>query len=94
MNQDAASRLAERATHLTAIKNSPSWPFVRDLMLKKIDQKLNTFLGASEVTNEALHYGRGYLQGMKVMLLMVEAGEQEYEKAVRAAQALEGAEEE
>ena len=93
MNQKVAQELAARAQHLIAIKNSPSWPVVRDLMQTKIDKHTNTYFGADSLSNEKLHYGRGYIQGMRVMLLMVEAGEQEYERAIKNAQALEGAEE-
>ena len=77
MNEEAAARLAERATHLTAIKNSPSWPTVRELINAKIERELRTFLAASDVDDAKLHYGRGRLQGMRIMLLMVEKGEEE-----------------
>ncbi len=92
MNAERARELQDRAKHLTAIKNTPSWPVVRDLVQAKFDAHLRTFLALSDVTDTKLHYGRGYLQGMRVMLMMVENGEKAYEDAVAAARALEGAE--
>lgn len=92
MNQEKAQILADRATHLTAIKNSPSWPTVKATMEDKIDSQLKLFLGQNSLTDAALHYGRGYIQGMRVMLLMVEGGEKEFEKAIQTAQALEQSE--
>ena len=93
MNQAAVTRLAERAQHLTAVKNSPSWPVVKAILEEQIEKAFSQLVGNATLSNEQLHYGRGRVQGMRVMLLMVEAGEKEYQKAMKAAQALEGAEE-
>ena len=73
----------ERAQHLIAIKNTPSWPVVRELLLEEIEKKSSVFFASTSLTDAELHYGRGHLQGLRYMLAMIENAENSYEKAKR-----------
>lgn len=92
MNDETVAKLRDRAQHLIELKGSASWPVVKQILEEKIQGKVNVLVGGASLSDTELHYGRGYIQGMKVMVALIEDGEKEFSKAMKAAKALEGAE--
>ena len=81
--------LADRATHLTALKNSPSYPTFKQILEEKINRETRVFLRTAKVSQQELDYGRGLLWGLKNALDVIERGEEEFEKAMKMARAIE-----
>lgn len=90
--EDAIRRQRERATHLVTLKESPSYPVLKEIIETKIRQEMRKFLETPAVSQQELDYFRGRFSGMRIVLDVIEKGEQQLELAIRAAQALEEAE--
>lgn len=93
MNDQKVRELADRAQHLVAVKNSPSWPVVEAIIRGQIEKKTTMLCGTGDIADSKLHHLRGHIHGLKYVLAVVNGGEKEFEEAVKRAKALEGAEE-
>lgn len=89
---DKVARLADRAKHLTALHESPSYPIFKEIVEGKIRAETKRFIGTPVVSQQELDYGRGLLNGLQSALVIIERGETEFRKAMRQAQALEALE--
>ena len=92
---ESVQRLADRAKHLTALAESPSFPVFKEIIEGKIRSETRKFIGTPVVSQQELDYGRGLLNGLQSALTIIERGEREFERAMkhaRALEALEGAE--
>lgn len=89
MDEGKVRRLREQAQHLIAVKESPSWPVVEEIVQKQIDKKTVLLCGANTLSDSALHHLRGHVHGMQYVLAVVDGGQEAFEKAVAAAQANE-----
>lgn len=89
MNQEQVTRLADRAKHLTALKESPSYPVFKEIVERKIEVETKRFISTPVVSQQELDYGRGLLNGLQAALGIIERGEKEFERAMRMAQTLE-----
>ncbi len=86
------ARLAERAQHLIAIKESPSWPILRQIIEAQIESKVTVLCSVSDLDDAKLHHLRGHVHGLRYVVAVVEGGEKEFERSVRDARALEALE--
>ncbi len=89
---DRVAALADRARHLTALHESPSYPIYKEIVEAKIAVETKRFISTPVVSQQELDYGRGLLNGLQAALSIIERGEKEFENAMRMARALEGAE--
>lgn len=89
---DRVQRLADQAKHLSALKESPSYPIFKEIIERKIQSETRRFIGSPVVSQQELDYGRGLLNGLQSALTIIESGEKEFQKAMRQAQALEALE--
>lgn len=83
----------ERAQNLIAIKESSSYPVLKEIVEAKIRREMRTFISTPAVSQQELDYGRGLLAGMQAVLDVVEKGEQQLELAIKQAHLLEEIEE-
>lgn len=81
--------LADRAKHLTALAESPSFPVFKDIIEGKVRMEMRRFIGSPVVSQQELDYGRGLMHGLQSALLIIERGEQEFQRAVKAARVIE-----
>lgn len=86
---DKVARLADRARHLTALHESPSYPIYRDILQAKIDRETERFISTPVVSQQELDYGRGLMNGLRAALTILERGEQEFQRAMKLAQTLD-----
>jgi hypothetical protein len=87
--------LAERATHLIALRESPSYPILKDILEKRIAVETRRLVSTPIALQQGLDWGRGFIYGLQTLVVTIEKGEQELERAIkqaRALEALEGAE--
>lgn len=89
MDAEKVTKLADRARHLTALKESPSFPVFKEIVERKIQVETRKFIGTPVVSAQELDYGRGLLNGLQAALSIIEGGEKEFERAMRMAQALD-----
>lgn len=89
LDSEKVRQLTDRARHLTAIKSSPSYPVLKDIIEGKIRAEIRRFIGNPSVPAQQLDYGRGFLRGMQTVLDVIERGEKELERAIKAARLLE-----
>lgn len=89
MNEEKARRLADEARHLVAIKNSPSWPVVEEIIRRQIESKTTVLCSTGDIADSKLHHLRGHIHGLKYVLAVVNGGEKAFEQAVKAAQVLD-----
>ena len=94
MDQERVTKLADRAKHLTALKESPSYPVYREILETKIQKETARFISTPVVSQQELDYGRGLMNGLRQALAILENGEREFQKAMRMAQALDEGEQE
>ena len=94
LNPDKVAKLNERAQHLIAIKESPSWPTLRGILEAQIDAKTTLLCGVSDLPEAKLHHLRGHVHGLRYVVEVVENGEKALEKAIQQARALAELEEE
>jgi len=78
--------LANRAKHLIAISETPSYPVLKEIVEAKIAAETRKFISTPEVSAQHLDYTRGLLRGMQVVLDVIERGPKEFEQAMRMAQ--------
>ncbi len=78
--------LADRAKHLIAISETPSYPFLKEIVEGKISAETRKLISTPEVSPQHLDYTRGLLRGMQVVLDVIERGPKEFEQAMRMAQ--------
>ncbi len=88
-NPEKIRELRDRAEHLIAISQTPSYPILKGIVEGKIRTEVRKFIGTPEISTQHLDYTRGLLRGMQVVLDMIEKGPQEFERAVKMAQAEE-----
>lgn len=81
----------ERAQHLVALRESPSFPIFKEIVETKIRREVNKFIGTAVISQQELDYGRGFFNGLQTALDIIEKGEAQLEAAIRAAQTLEAA---
>lgn len=93
MDREKVTKLADRARHLTALKESPSFPVFKEILETKIRVETKRFIGTPVVSAQELDYGRGLLNGLQAALSIIEGGEREFQKAMRLAQAMDEQEE-
>ena len=86
---DKVRILAERAKHLSALKESPSYPIYRDILEGKIRTETRRFISTPVVSQQELDYGRGLLNGLRSALDVIERGEKQFEQAMRQARLLD-----
>ena len=91
-SDDRVAKLADRAKHLTALSESPSYPVFKEIVEGKIRSETRRFIGTPVVSQQELDYGRGLLNGLQTALLIIERGEKQFELAMRQARALEALE--
>lgn len=89
MDAAKVAKLADRAQHLTALKESPSFPVFKQIIETKIQREVKRFVSTPVVSQQELDYGRGLLHGLQSALVVIESGEREFQRAMRLAQALE-----
>lgn len=85
---DKVAALADRARHLTALHESPSYPIYREILQAKIDREIGRFISTPNVSQQELDYGRGLMNGLRAALVILERGEQEFQRAMKLAQVL------
>jgi hypothetical protein len=78
--------LADRAKHLTAISETPSYPVLKEIIEGRINAETRKFIGVPEVSPQHLDYTRGLLRGMQLVLDVIERGPKEFDQAMRMAQ--------
>ena len=78
--------LADRAKHLIAISETPSYPILKEIVEGKIAAETRKFIATPEVSPQHLDYTRGLLRGMQVVLDVIERGPKEFEQAMKMAQ--------
>jgi len=78
--------LADRAKHLIAISEMPSYPILKEIVEGKIATETRKFIATPEVSAQHLDYTRGLLRGMQVVLDVIERGPKEFEQAMKMAQ--------
>ncbi len=81
--------LAAQAHHLIAISETPSYPILKGIVEKKIENETRKFISTPELSDQHLDYTRGLLCGMRVVLDMIEGGQNELARAMILAQQLE-----
>lgn len=86
------AQVRERAQHLIALRESPSFPVFREILETKIRQQTRRFISVPDLTAQQLDYHRGVLNGLQVALDVIEKGPQEFERAMRLARLEEGEE--
>ena len=82
---DKVRALADRARHLIAISETPSYPILKEIIEGKINVEIRKFIGVPVVSAQQLDYTRGLLRGMQVVLDVIEKGPKEFEKAMQMA---------
>lgn len=86
---DRIQRQRERAQHLIALRESPSYPVLKEIVERDIRKEFDKFIKTPAVTDQCLDYARGLMFGMQRVLSIIEKGEQQLEIAVKAARQLE-----
>lgn len=89
--------LADRATHLIALKESPSFPILKEIMEERIRVETRRLVSTPVALQQGLDWGRGFIYGLQMAIATIEKGEKQLDLAirqVRALEALEGAESE
>ncbi len=81
--------LADRAKHLTALAESPSFPVFKDIIEGKVRMEMRRFIGSPVVSQQELDYGRGLMHGLQSALVIIERGEAEFQRAVKMSRAIE-----
>ena len=94
MNEQQIERQRDKAHHLIAIAETPSWPIVKQLLEEKREKEFRKMVGTAVLSQQELDFGRGMLFGFQTFIDLIEQGPKVLEQAIRQAQALEGAEEE
>lgn len=92
-SDERIQRQRERGQHLIALRESSSYPILKQIVEAKVAKESRKFISTASVSNQELDWGRGFMFGMQTVLEIIENGEKVLEQAIRAAQALEGAEE-
>lgn len=87
--EEKVEALRERSQHLIALRESPSYPVLREIIDGKVRREVDRFIETPVVSQQELDYGRGFLNGIRLCLMVIEKGEQEFEKAVQQARVLE-----
>jgi hypothetical protein len=78
--------LADRAKHLIAISELPSYPVLKEIVEGKIRTETRKFIGTPDLSDQHLDYTRGLLCGMQVVLDIIEGGPNELARAMKMAQ--------
>jgi hypothetical protein len=89
LQPDKVRLLADRAKHLTALHESPSFPVFKEIVEAKIRSETRRFIATPVVSQQELDYGRGLLNGLQSALTIIERGEAEFRKAMKQAQTLQ-----
>ncbi len=84
-NHDKIRSLRERAQHLIAISETPSYGALKEIIEAKINVETRKFIGTPEVSQQQLDYTRGLLRGMQIVLDVVEKGPKEFDRAMQMA---------
>lgn len=88
-NPEKVRLLRERAEHLIAISQVPSYPILKEIVEGKIRTETRKLIGTPEITGQHLDYTRGLLMGMQTVLDVIEKGPQELDRAIAMARANE-----
>ena len=92
LQPDKVAALADRAKHLIAIRESPSYPILKDILEHRIDVETRRLVSIPVALPQGLDWGRGFIYGMQTCLATIEKGEKELEQAIRQARALDALE--
>lgn len=92
LDRSKVQALADRAKHLTAISESPSYPILKSIIDAKVQRETRKFIATPTASQQELDYARGMLFGMQSILTIIEKGEEEFKKAMRMARVLDEAE--
>lgn len=91
-SEERIQRQRERAQHLIAIREFPSYPVLKEIVEQRVKRDMMKFIGTPVLSQQEIDFGRGFMFGLQTVIEIVENGEKQLEAAVRQAQALEGAE--
>ena len=83
--------LADRAKHLIALKESPSYPILKAILEDRIAVETRRLISTPIALPQGLDWGRGFIYGLQSCIATIEKGENELRKAIRQAQVLEEA---
>lgn len=89
LDEQKVAKLADRAQHLVALKNSPSFPVYRDIIEGRVEAEQRKFVSSAVVSQQALDYARGLMFGLTWAVRVVEDGERAFQRALRQAQTLD-----
>ena len=91
MDEARREQLAATAQHLTHLTKHDSWPTLKQMVRAKIERDAATLqTPAPSMDLRGFDFKRGFWAGMNYVINAAENAEQEYQKALRDAEQIEG----
>lgn len=88
MDEAKLARLRERAHHLTAVRDFPSWQAVKAVADDKREKTIAVLCDTS-MDDRELHRLRGFISGLAYLVEVVENGEQAFQRALQSVERLQ-----